>query len=97
MGFGGKMEHAFKPVPVKQLCQQICITDAAVDKGVPGIVFQVLVIGRVAGIGQGIQVDNMPVRTVLMNIFDKIGSDKSGSAGNQYLFHGSVFQHGLDQ
>jgi hypothetical protein len=61
-----------------------------VDKSVPGIVFQVMVIDRIAGIGQGIQIDNMPVRAVLMNMFDKIGPDESGSAGDQYLFHKTV-------
>lgn len=88
MGFRHKMEHPVKPVGLKQAYQQISIADVAVNKGMPGIIFQMAVVGGIARIGQGIQIENILVRFVFMHMLDKIGSNKPAPAGEKNMFHG---------
>lgn len=56
------------------------------DETISGPAVGLGVVGRVAGIGQGVEIDNVPVRPDSQQVFDQVGPDKTGAAGDQYLF-----------
>jgi hypothetical protein len=62
------------------------IGDVTFDEINPGLIktFQVR---RIASIGKRIQNGYVPIRTLPVNIMDKIGPDKSGAAGHKYFHH----------
>lgn len=67
MGFGGEVNHGAWAMVGKQLGQQCCIANIALDEAMLRVAFQRLQVGQVACVGQGVEVEDgfLIVRTPL--------------------------------
>ena len=89
MGFGGEMADRIDVIGVEHIAHGLPVADIGFDKDVAiRICIDAGQILRVSGIGQAIHVDHPAAETGLRKqVADKIGSDESTSAGDQYVFH----------
>lgn len=87
MGLRRKVDDEIRVILPDERGHKLLVADIAVDKDVPLVVLDVLQVLQIAGIGQGIQVDDANVRILFQHIVDKGGSDKPGAAGNEISGH----------
>ena len=83
MGFGSKIDHRARLMPVKEFCQQGCIGDVPLDKHVPGIRGNGLQVLQIAGVGQLVEVDDRLGR-VRQPVEYKVAANEACAAGYQY-------------
>ena len=63
------------------------------DKFVAGffIIAETIEVGGISRIGQGIEIEDIPVFFMCQYIFDKVCADEAGTAGDEDVFrHGSI-------
>ena len=70
-----------------QVSDKSLIADIALDEDMAGIVLDIFQVFQVAGIGQLIQVDQADILVFFQHIVDKVGANKTGTAGNKISFH----------
>ena len=56
-----------------------------------GITLHVLQVFQVAGVGQLIQVNQQDLRVLFEHIMHKVGTNKTGAAGDKIFFHNMIF------
>ena len=65
MAFRRQMDDAIEPVLFKKRADGLKITDVGLDKRVIWSIFNVLQVGKVAGIGEGVQIDDAVFRVLI--------------------------------
>ncbi len=91
MGFGGKMDHGIDGVAAEKVVQQRAVANIPAHEGVAGRVGQLFQVLQAAGVGQGIQVDDMHARIRRQQSIYKIGADETRSTGDEYILHAASF------
>lgn len=71
--------------PLQELLDQRAIAYVPVHEGVPGVALHLHQIGKVPGVGEEIQVDDLHIRPLLEEEANQVGADKSGPPGDQKL------------
>ena len=91
MALGGKVDDVVEIVLLEQALHQFLVADVALHEHMAGVTLHVLQVFQVAGVGQLIQVDQQDLRVFLEHIMHKVGTNKTGAAGDQIGFHKSNF------
>ena len=87
MALGGKVDDVVEIVLLEQALHQFLVADVALHEHMAGVTLHVLQVFQVAGVGQLIQVDQQDLRVFLEHIMHKVGTNKTGAAGDQIGFH----------
>jgi hypothetical protein len=87
MGFGRKVDHPGNGIAGKEALDQLPVGHVPVDKSIMGIALKTDEVLGITGVSQEVQVENVPVRLLLPQIVEEIGTDKSGSSGYQHITH----------
>lgn len=82
MGLRREVDDEIRVILPDEGRHKLLVADIAVDKDVPLVVLDILQVLQVAGIGQGVQIDDANVRVLFQHIVDKGSSDKPGAAGD---------------
>ena len=82
MGLRREVDDVVRVILPDERRHKLLVADIAVDKEVPGVVLDILQILQIAGIGQGVQIDDANVRVLFQHIVDKGSSDKPGATGD---------------
>ena len=90
MALGGKVDDVVEIVLCKQALHQLLIADVALHEHMAGVALHVLQVFQIARVGQLIQIDQQDLRVFFEHIVHKVGTDKTGTAGDQIGFHRSV-------
>ena len=90
MALGGKVDDIVEIVLCKQALHQLLVADVALHEHMAGVALHVLQVFQIARVGQLIQIDQQDLRVFLEHIVHKVGTDKTGTAGDQIGFHRSV-------
>ena len=90
MALGGKVDDVVEIVLCKQALHQLLVADIALHEHMAGVALHVLQVFQIARIGQLIQIDQQDLRVFFEHIVHKVGTDKTGTAGDQIGFHRSV-------
>ena len=90
MALGGKVDDVVKIVLCKQALHQLLVADIALHEHMAGVALHVLQVFQIARVGQLIQIDQQDLRVFFEHIVHKVGTDKTGTAGDQIGFHRSV-------
>jgi hypothetical protein len=88
VGFSGKMDNGVNIAGGQQGFHQGLIQDVAMDEFNVGGGFGLAQVVTFAGIGQGIQDNNLVFWMMVHPVVNKVGADKTGTAGDKQ--HGSV-------
>ena len=88
--FRGKVDHVVGAVDFEKMSGQIGILNIAADKGVAVTVvfFHILQASQVAGVGEQVVVDNAVAGIGRQPIANEIGTDETGTAGDEQGGHG---------
>ena len=81
MGLGCKIDDIVGIVVRDELCDELFITDITVNKDMARIIFQILQILQVTGIGQGIQIYYLDVCVAIEHVVDEGRSDEARATG----------------
>ena len=87
MALSGKVDDIIEIVLCKQAFHQLLVADVALHEHMAGVALHVLQVLQIAGIGQLIQVDQADILVFFQHIVDKVGANKTGTAGNKISFH----------
>ena len=90
MALGGKVDDVVEIVLCKQALHQLLVADIALHEHMAGVALHVLQVFQIACVGQLIQIDQQDLRVFFEHIVHKVGTDKTGAAGDQIGFHRSV-------
>ena len=90
MALGGKVDDVVEIVLCKQALHQLLVADVALHEHMAGVALHVLQVFQIARVGQLIQIDQQDLRVFFEHIVHKVGTDKTGTAGDQIGFHRSV-------
>ena len=93
MTLRGKMYDRIDVVFFENHIDNCIVADIAFDKRVPGIVCNILQVLRIAGIGQGIEVYYLIIRSGLEHMPDEVAADKSCSTGYQNFHYSHPKDH----
>ena len=85
MGFGGKVDDAIHHLLLHQLIYGLEITDIHTDEPVVGSVFDITQIGKIAGVGELIDIDDEVVGVFVDKESDYVAAYEAGSAGDQNI------------
>ena len=91
MALGGKVDDVIEIILLEQAFHQLLIADIALHKHMAGVALHVLQVFQIAGVGQLIQIDQQDLRLLFEHIMHKVGTNKTGAAGDQIGFHKSSF------
>ena len=91
MALSGKVDDVIEIVLCKQALDQLLVADVALHKDVAGVALNVLQVLEVAGVGQLVEVDQQDLRVLLEHIMHKVGTNKTGAAGDKIFFHNKIF------
>ena len=86
----GKVDDVIEIVLCKQALDQLLVADVALHEDVAGVALNVLQVLEVAGVGQLVEVDQQDLGVFLEHIMHKVGTDKTGAAGDKIFFHKSL-------
>ena len=93
MTFGSKMDDAVNPMLLHKGQDGIKITDVCLHKGIIGPVLYVLQVGKVAGVGQFININYVIIRIFLSKKTNHVAAYKPGTSGNHHsTFHFTRFK-----
>ncbi len=88
MSLGSEVEHH---VHLRhELVHQLGVADVAPHEAVAGVAFHVPQVGRVAGVGELVQVDHPAAGVTLKQVEDEVAADEAAAAGDQ---DAGVVQH----
>ena len=87
MALSGKVDDVIEIVLCKQALDQLLVADVALHKDMAGVALNVLQVLEVAGVGQLVEVDQQDLGVLLEHIMHKVGTDKTGAAGDKIFFH----------
>ena len=87
VALGSKVDDVIRVIFGDQVSDKSLIADIALNKDMAGIVLDIFQVFQVAGIGQLIQVDQADILVFFQHIVDKVGANKTGTAGNKISFH----------
>ena len=90
MALSSKVDDIIEIVLCKQALHQLLVADVALHEHMAGVALHVLQVFQIARIGQLIQIDQQDLRVFFEHIVHKVGTDKTGAAGDQIGFHRSV-------
>ena len=90
MALGSKVDDVVEIVLCKQALHQLLVADIALHEHMAGVALHVLQVFQIARVGQLIQIDQQDLRVFFEHIVHKVGTDKTGTAGDQIGFHRSV-------
>ena len=79
MALSGEMDDAVNVLILHQLVECFEVTDVHLDKLVVGLIFYILEVGKVAGIGQLIQVYDVVLRILVYEKADYMATDEACS------------------
>ena len=91
MALSGKVDDVIEIVLCKQALDQLLVADVALHEDVAGVALNVLQVLEVAGVGQLVEVDQQDLGVLLEHIMHKVGTDKTGAAGDKIFFHNKIF------
>jgi hypothetical protein len=82
------MYHRIKAFLFKQLVNKGAVLDCSVDETMSSrrLWGKILKIGKIASIGQRIQIDNAPVWPLTQDMANEVCPYKSGTPGHQEIF-----------
>ena len=87
MALSGKVDDVIEIVLCKQALDQLLVADVALHEDMAGVALNVLQVLEVAGVGQLVEVDQQDLGVLLEHIMHKVGTDKTGAAGDKIFFH----------
>ena len=87
VALGGKVDHAVGLVAVKEVVNGQGVADVDALKAVVRGLGHVGQVFEVAGVGQGVDVDNRVLRVALNEAANDVRADESGSAGDKNRSH----------
>ena len=87
MALGREVDDAADVVLGEQALDELLVADIALHEGVVGHTFTLGYVGKVAGVGELIEVDDMIFRILFAEVRNKVRAYESGTAGNEYGFH----------
>ena len=87
VALGGKVDDVIEIVLLEQAFHQLLVADIALHEHMAGVALHVLQVFQIAGVGQLIQIDQQDLRVLFEHIMHKVGTDKTGAAGDQIFFH----------
>ena len=90
MAFSGKVDHDIGVLFLKETVHRLRIGDVRAHKTEARVVHDGREGFQIARVGQLIQIDQQDLRVFLEHIVHKVGTDKTGTAGDQIGFHRSV-------
>jgi hypothetical protein len=79
----GEVDHRVHAA--RHVADQLGIADVAVHERVARVALEVGEVGRVAGVGQLVEVDDAIVGVLGEDVADEVGSDEPRAAGHQQL------------
>ena len=91
MALSGKVDDVIEIVLCKQALDQLLVADVALHKDMAGVALNVLQVLEVAGVGQLVKVDQQDLGVLLEHIMHKVGTNKTGAAGDKIFFHNMIF------
>ena len=83
MALGGKVDHPVDHIVPEDLEDRVEVADVSLHEDVVGGVFNIFEIGKVARIGQFVEVDDAVVRILVDEPADNMVADEAGTAGNK--------------
>ena len=90
MALGCQVNDAVHVILLEQMAHGFEVADVGLDKGVVGLVLNVLEVGQVAGVGELVEINDLVVRVFVDKKSDYMAADKSGPAGDNdmtFKFH----------
>ena len=82
MAFCGKVHHNVRMLFFKQLIYSFAVADIGLHKAEIRVIHDRRQRRQVACVGQLIETDNAVIRVFFQHVKNKIGTNKSGAAGN---------------
>ena len=86
MRLGSKVDYAVDLLVLHQLVEGIEIADVHLDELVVRLVFYILEVGKVTGVGKLVKVDDIVLRILVYEESYDMTSNESGTAGDYYVF-----------
>ena len=83
----GKVDDAIDIVLLHNGAHAVEVADIGLNKGVVRLVLDILEVGEVAGVSQGVEVNDFVLGVLVDKEADDVGTDEAGTAGNQDVFH----------
>ena len=79
------MDDRARPVRAEQRVDQRAIADVAADEDVAGVAFEARQVGEIAGVGEGVEVDDALLRGLGGGepVEDEVAADEAGAAGDE--------------
>ena len=90
-----QVQDRVKSMGFEQFVEQCPVLDVPLDKMKMGVVFHVLQIGQVAGIGQGVQVHHLRIGVGPKQTTDHMGPDEPRSSRDEDGLEGARLLGGL--
>ena len=87
MALGGKVDDVIEIVLCEQALDQLLVADIALHEHMAGVALHILQVFQIARVGQLIQIDQQDLRVFFEHIVHKVGTDKTGTAGDKIFFH----------
>jgi hypothetical protein len=85
MALSRKMYHAVDPILVENPYHVVKITDISLDKHIVRLIFDILKVLKVSGIGKGIKIYDPVLRILVDEKPYHMASNETGTTGNQYV------------
>ena len=88
VGLGGQMDNAVYLLVLHELVEGIKVADVHLDELVVGLILYVLEVGKVAGIGQLVKIDNLVLGIFVDEEADHMAPNEACASGDYYVsFH----------
>ena len=87
MAFSGQVDDAIHVFALHQLVDALKIADVHLDKLVIRLVLNILQIGKIASVGQLVEVDDLILGILVDKQANHMVSDESGTAGDDDRSH----------
>ena len=83
MALSRKVNHTIECMVCKKLVEQICVLNAAFDKGVIRMTLDICQVGQISSIGQGIEIYNARVGLRLEQSTNDMRPNESSTSSDQ--------------
>ena len=87
MALCGKVDDAVDIVLLHDGAHAVEVADIGLHEGVVWLVFDILEIGKVACVGEGVKIDNFVLRVLVDEKTNDMRADESGASGNKNIVH----------
>ena len=87
VAFCGQVNHAVDVVLLHEGAHLVEVADIGLHEGVVRLVLYILEVSEIAGVGEGVQVDDAVLRVLVDEEAYNVGADEACAAGDENVFH----------